>query len=148
MTGRPHFARRLVEKGYAKSREEAFSAYIGETGRAFVERDAPPLDEAIRLVGEAGGVASLAHPVRLGAADEARLLADARAAGLPAIEVYHWDHDARDTSHFLALAGRHGLAITGGSDFHGTYKPGPRLGYAASGTIPVPVSVLEALRVP
>jgi hypothetical protein len=148
MTGRPHFARRLVEKGYARNREAAFAEYLGETGRAFVERDAPSLEEAIRLVAEAGGLASLAHPVRLGTAIEAGLLADARAAGLPAIEAYHSDQDARVTAHYLALAREHGLAVTGGSDFHGTYKPGWRLGYAANGTIPVPESVLDALPAP
>jgi predicted metal-dependent phosphoesterase TrpH len=148
LAGRPHFARLLVDKGYAASREEAFDKYIGETGRAFVERDSPTLEEAIQMVTDAGGVASLAHPIRIGkrdAGEEEGFIGGLRELGLPAIEVYHSDHSAADIERYRTIAEKYGFAATGGSDFHGSYKPRVRLGYAANGTIPIPDWLLEAL---
>ena len=49
------------------------------------------------------------------------------AAGLNAIEAYHSDHTAQDTELYLSLAGRYGLRVTGGCDFHGAIKPSVRL---------------------
>lgn len=148
LTGRPHFARVLVAKGYAVDREEAFSKYIGETGRAFVERDSPTLDETIALVAEAGGISSLAHPIRLGRRDlveEEALIASFRDIGLPAIEAFHTDHTLADIKRYCEIASKYGFGITGGSDFHGTYKSGVRLGHAVQGTLPIPDSVINAL---
>jgi predicted metal-dependent phosphoesterase TrpH len=148
LAGRPHFARLLVEKGYAASRDKAFSDFIGETGRAFVERDAPELGDTIRLVNEAGALASLAHPIRLGRRDfdeEEKTLAAMRREGLPAIEVFHSDHSPEDAGRYLRIAAKYGFRATGGSDFHGSYKPGARLGYSSNGSVPIPDSVLEAL---
>ncbi len=149
LTGRPHFARVLVEKGYAADRDEAFDKFIGETGRAFVERDAPTLAETLPVVAEAGGIASLAHPIRLGYRDvgrEERMLGGLRGLGLPAIEVYHSDHTVPQIERYQALANKYGFRATGGSDFHGSYKPGIRLGYAANGTVVIPDSVTAAFQ--
>ncbi len=149
LTGRPHFARVLVEKGYAADRDAAFRDYIGETGRAFVERDSPTIEEAIRLAHESGGVTSLAHPIRLSPRDperEEKLIAGMKECGLDAIEAFHTDHDAEDIAFYRGVAQRMGLGITGGSDFHGSYKANARLGFAANGTVEIPSVVLEALR--
>jgi hypothetical protein len=40
------------------------------------------------------------------------------AAGLPALEVWHSDHDERASARYLELAGRLGVGTTGGSDYH------------------------------
>jgi predicted metal-dependent phosphoesterase TrpH len=148
LTGRPHFARVLVEKGYAANRNEAFNKYVGETGDAFVERESPAFEEAVRLIAESGGISSLAHPIRLGKRDataEERFLAGLRTTGLDAIEVYHSDHKLHDIDRYRGIAQRHGFSATGGSDFHGSYKPNVRLGYAANGLLRVPPAVLAAL---
>ena len=65
--------------------------------------------------------------------------------GLGAIEAYHSDHQRADTEFFLALAQRYGMAVTGGTDFHGDNKPGLALG-TGYGNVAVPRQVLDELR--
>ena len=143
LTGRPHFARALIEKGYVTSIREAFDRYLGESGRAYVEREAPPVAVAVDQIRDAGGLASLAHPIRLIAdAGEESVIAEFAAAGLEAIEAYHTDHTAADVARYLALADKLGLRLTGGSDYHGTNKPGARLGYCMNGSQPIPASAV------
>jgi len=146
--GRPHFARLMVEKGYVANIQEAFDLYLDEEARAYVERDEPELETGIRMIAGAGGLASLAHPVRSSRRNPPAFEKDVgemREMGLAAIEAYHSDHRPADTEFFLALARRHGLAVTGGSDFHGDNKPGLALG-TGYGNVAVPREVLDKLR--
>jgi predicted metal-dependent phosphoesterase TrpH len=117
---RPHLARVLVEKGYVASLEEAFDQYLAEGKPAYVPRPDVQCEEAIRIIHEAGGLASWAHP-GLGARDGA--IPDLVAAGLDAIEVYHPKHSPGVTAHYRRVADREHLLVTGGSDFHGTTVP-------------------------
>lgn len=148
LAGRPHFARVLLRKGYVSNLQEAFDVYLGESGKAYVEREEPGLAEGIRRILEAGGLPSLAHPLRLGKrTPEAmdKLVAEMREMGLKGIEAYHSDHGSREVEQFLSLAGRHGLAVTGGTDFHGENKPNIALGTGANGNLAIPRSVLDEL---
>ena len=45
-------------------------------------------------------------------------------AGLDAIEAYHSEHDAATIARYVAFAGRAGIAVTGGSDYHGDTSHG------------------------
>ena len=149
MTGRPHFARVLVRKGYAATIQEAFERYIGEGASAFVERDSITLYDAIQLVAGSGGLPVLAHPIRLRSRDteeEDARIARLKTAGLAGIEVYHSDHSPPDVVRYRILASKYGLAITGGSDFHGDTKPNVLLGTGRSGNVSVPIEVLSRLR--
>ena len=65
MTGRPHFARVMVRKGYSRDIRDAFDRYLDESAIGYVDRDEPMFDDAVRRVEAAGGIASLAHPIRL-----------------------------------------------------------------------------------
>ena len=67
----------------------------------------------------AGGIASLAHPGLLGLDEQIPAFA---AAGLAAIEARHRDHDAAAEARYRALASALGLAVSGGSDFHGEHE--------------------------
>ena len=148
LAGRPHFARLLIEKGYVSTLREAFERYLAESGAAYVERDEPSLDEGIRRILDAGGLPSLAHPVRLAKDNPAvieKAVAEMCGMGLRAIEAYHSDHGPQDVSLYLKLAAQRRLAITGGTDFHGGNKPGLELGIGY-GNIAVPRAVLDALR--
>jgi hypothetical protein len=148
MTGRPHFAQIMVEKGYVSNLRQAFDDYLDESAKGYVDRNEPELRLAIRRIAEAGGVSSIAHPVRLGFHDPARLVAmvaDMSQAGLSALEVYHSDHRPADTAQYLELAREFGLGVSGGSDFHGDVKPNVRLGVGA-GNLNIPKSVLDRLR--
>lgn len=147
--GRPHFASILVEKGYVSSVKQAFDEYLDESARGYVQRLEPSLDEAIGRILDAGGLPSLAHPIRLLNSHRPPLdgmLAEVCELGLGALEVYHYDHSPAQGAEFKALAERYGLAITGGSDFHGDTKPEVRLGWSQQGTLRIPDSVLDRLR--
>lgn len=145
VTGRPHFARVLVNKGYAADRNEAFDRYIGEQGVAYVERHGPNLLDAIGQIKACGGIASLAHPVRIGLfrnpEAELTLFAELRDAGLDALEVYHSDHMGYIVQRYSEFAGLLGMLETGGSDYHGANKP-----EIALGGVPVPAAVLGGLQ--
>jgi len=127
---------------------EAFDVFLGETGSAYVERDDPPVREAIDRVRAAGGVTSLAHPTRLNqpyAAREEQLIGGWAAAGLDALEVWHTDQGEADERRYSEIAARCGLLRTGGSDYHGDHTPGilPGIG---NGRLCVPPAVLDDLR--
>lgn len=115
--GRPMVAAALVEAGHARDVADAFARYLAQGQPAFVERVGPPPVEVFGLIAGAGGIASVAHPGKIG--DDA-VVDDLVARGLPAIEVYHPDHDAAAVGRYHALAESRGLLITGGSDYHGT----------------------------
>jgi 3',5'-nucleoside bisphosphate phosphatase len=143
MAGRPHFARLMVAKGYVANSTEAFRQYLDESAPGYVDREEPSLAEAIDRIAVAGGVSSLAHPIRLGKrdlAEEEELIATFVALGLDAIEAYHSDHSPEDVERYLGYAHKYGLNVTGGSDYHGENKPNVKLGGAN-----VPSSLLDAL---
>ena len=145
MTGRPHFAQLMVEKGYVGSLREAFDEYLDESAKGYVHRIEPQFAEGVARIREAGGIASLAHPVRV-RADVAMLLPELCEAGLNAIEAYHSDHEPRDTEQYLGLAERYGLMVTGGSDYHGAVKPGVFLGTGFGGNLKIPADLIDRLR--
>lgn len=148
IAGRPHFARIMVDKGYVSSFEQAFDDYLDESAKGYVDRQEPQLEEGIRMILAAGGLPSLPHPLRAvrNGKDVDALISEAVEMGLPALEVYHSDHGPSEVRHYLSLARDFGLAVTGGSDFHGSAKPRIRLGTGANRNLHVPKSVLERLR--
>lgn len=140
---RPHLAQALVDQGYCKGYQEAFRDFL-------IPCNAPksllPLEEGLRLIGDAGGLCSLAHPGTLGSDPDVLnpLLAAAKSLGLAGLEVYHRAHYPDAIPFFEATALRHRLVATGGSDYHG--RPvGPTLGEIAPG-YPVPGAVLRDLQ--
>jgi predicted metal-dependent phosphoesterase TrpH len=145
MTGRPHFAEIMVEKGYATSYRQAFDDYLDESAKGYVYRYEPQFAEAVAQILKSGGIASLAHPVRV-KGDVAALMPELCDARLNAIEAYHSDHGAEETELYLGLAKRYGLMVTGGSDFHGAPKPEVLLGTGCAGNLHLPGDLLEKLR--
>jgi predicted metal-dependent phosphoesterase TrpH len=113
--GRPHIADVLVERGIVASTTEAFDRYLGLRAPAYVGYDKITYRDAIDLIRQAGGVASLAHPGLIEQDDIIPKLVD---AGLQALEVFHCEHSPRKIKEYLELTSRHGLLVTGGSDFH------------------------------
>ncbi len=118
--GRPHIADAIVEAGFADDRSDAFARYIGAGGPAYVQAGLfDPLD-AVALFANSGAAISLAHPskLNLGAEDLDVLIAQLVEAGLAGIEVHRGDHTQEERDAYAALARRHRLFETGGSDFH------------------------------
>jgi predicted metal-dependent phosphoesterase TrpH len=102
---------------------DAFTAdWIADGGRAFVDRYAPGLARAVRLVLAAGGVPVLAHPRSPGYEVPDEVIAELAGAGLRGIEVFHRDHDAAQRSQLTRLARSLNLIMTGGSDDHGAFN--------------------------
>lgn len=114
--GRPIAAAALVAAGHVADIREAFERYLAEGRPAFIERVGVSPAEVVALVTRAGGLTSMAHP---GKTQKDHLIPGLVAAGLPAIEVYHADHDELATAEYRKMAGHFGLLVTGGSDYHG-----------------------------
>jgi len=141
--GRPHLAQVLLNKGYVKSIHEAFSMYLGVSGEAYVRRDTLSAEQAIAAIHDAGGRATLAHPVQLKLVGEQTLeqvLDRLVSWGLDGLETSHSDHTPADVGRFSKLAERFNLTPTGGSDYHGSRKT------IALNSQRVPITVYEHLR--
>ena len=145
--GRPHVAAILVRKGVVGSIQEAFDVWLGKGTPAYVEKRRLTPAEAISLARASGGVAALAHPLSLGL-DLAALdgtVAELAALGLAGLESVYGRYAPDERTALMAMAGRHGLVATGGSDYHGTYKPDLAVG-VGQGDLAVDDAVLDALR--
>ncbi|MCB2225547.1 MAG: PHP domain-containing protein [Desulfarculaceae bacterium] len=145
--GRPHFAQVLVDKGLVSNVPEAFARYLRRGAPAYVGKERMSPEQALKMIRGAGGLPILAHPGLLDmqpAVLEA-LLKKLKGQGLAGIEAYYSQHDSAQQRCYLNLAARLGLAVSGGSDFHGASKPDIRLG-TGLGTLRIPVSVLAALK--
>lgn len=125
--GRPHLARALVAAGVVESVDEAFTRLLHNGSPYYVPKDDTPVERAVGMVREAGGVAVFAHPLarRRGRVVEPSVIVDLMAAGLGGVEVDHPDHSAEDRALLRSLADEHGLLVTGSSDYHGTNKTTP-----------------------
>lgn len=143
---RAHFADFLWKHRYVKSLSEAFDRYVGDHAPCFVPRQKVTPVQAIELIRNAGGIPVLAHPVLYRMSDSAleTLTAECAAAGLTGLEVLYSSYSASETRQMAALAARHGLLPSGGSDFHGANKPGLDLG-CGYGKLAVPLQILEDL---
>jgi 3',5'-nucleoside bisphosphate phosphatase len=113
---RPAIAQVLVDEGRVATLREAFDRYIGEGKPAYVPRLGVTTAQAVTTIVDAGGIASLAHPGRTHVDELIPALVE---AGLGALEVYHTDHTLAHRRKYRAMARAWGLAMTGGSDYHG-----------------------------
>jgi predicted metal-dependent phosphoesterase TrpH len=113
---RPQIAQALIAAGHVGSVQEAFDRYLAEDSPAYVPHRGASPAEVVALVSARGGVASLAHP---GYRPQDEIIPGLVDAGMRAIEVFHSSHDDAATAHYLDVARRHELLVTGGSDYHG-----------------------------
>ena len=128
--GKPHLGRLLLERGLAADMNGAIRTYLsGVPGRDRI--DSKTAIDAIRA---SGGIAVWAHP--LGGEGEKRLTEEAFAArlavllreGIQGLECCYSRYSPGEAELLRCHAQRHGLIVTGGSDYHGTNKPGIQLG--------------------
>lgn len=144
---RAHYGRFLLEQGYVKTITEAFERYIGDDCPCFVPREKITPAQAIELILKADGIPVLAHPVlyHLNAAQLDELVSELKSAGLLGIEAIYSTYSEADERQIRVLAGKYNLLISGGSDFHGSNKPGLDMG-RGYGSLAVPFHVLEDLK--
>lgn len=138
--GRPHVARVLVQCGASADIGDAFARYLGRGRPAYVEKPLPTLDQVAALVHAAGGLVVAAHLGTHGTEDQIRRF---QAQGLDGLEVRHPSHPPHIERRLTLLAERLGLAISGGSDWHGDTEFGDS--HAPLGGIEVPLEWLEQL---
>jgi predicted metal-dependent phosphoesterase TrpH len=135
--GRPHVARALVKARLCSSLDEAFERFLKRNRPAWVPKLKMSAEEAIDLIHQAGGVAVLAHP---GLNRTDKVIPGLVEAGLDGLECFHTKHSTVTSEHYLELADRYHLLVTGGSDCHGLSKGKPLIG-----TVRVPYQHVERL---
>jgi len=145
--GRPHIAYAMVKKGFVASIDEAFDKYLGTNGPAYVDKYRIECEQAINIIRAAGGVPVLAHPALLNIENNQKLdslLKNLVKMELKGIEVYYPEHSPRQVRQYTELAGKYGLLMTGGTDFHGTITPEIKMG-SGNGSMCIPYLLYEKL---
>ncbi|HWG74293.1 MAG TPA: PHP domain-containing protein [Acidimicrobiales bacterium] len=145
--GRPHVASILVRKGVVGSVQEAFDTWLAKGRPGYMDKERLDAATALRLARDSGATPVLAHPLSLeleGPRLESavRELAD---LGLVGVEAIYGRYSGEERTEISDLAKRCGLVVTGGSDYHGTYKPDLEVG-TGRGDLAVPDTVLDDLR--
>ena len=136
--GRPHVGRALVQEGFCGSLDEAFERFLKKNRPAFVPKFKISALDAIALIHEAGGLAVMAHPGLNRSDQMIPALVD---EGLDGIECFHTKHSPATSDHYLKIAARYGVLITGGSDCHGYSKGKPLIG-----TVKIPYERVKELK--
>lgn len=144
---RAHFAQIMVRKGYAESVKDAFRRYLSVGCYAYTNRQALTATEVVSLIKEAGGIAVAAHLHLIKMEDEPlkQYLKSLIPYGLEGVEGYYTDYTPDMNQRYRAMAKELGLAISGGTDYHGTNKPHISIG-KGRGDLEIPYSVLEGLK--
>lgn len=114
---RPYLARLLVQQGKVAGYQEAFERYLRRGRPGFVDHTRIRIEGAIEAIQAAGGVAVIAHPGLYRNGDE--VVFEARKLGLDGIECHHSDHNHDVSQHYVSLARKLELLVSGGADFHG-----------------------------
>ena len=120
LISRTHFARFLVESGVCKETSEVFRKYLTENKPGFVPHRWASLENAVKWITGAGGVAVIAHPARYGftANEEYALFTEFKNHGGRGVEVITGSHSSADALQYAETALEFELAASRGSDFH------------------------------
>lgn len=121
LIGRAHFARYLVERGYASDVKNIFRKFLNRGKPGYVEHRWVTLADAVSWIRESGGMAVMAHPGRysISTAQMRQLLAEFKDLGGAALEVVTGSHAPEQYPIFARYAKQYGLLVSVGSDYHG-----------------------------
>ncbi len=130
LIGRVHFARYLVEIGRAKSVREVFKKFLVRNKPGYVAGQWATLEQAVSWIIRSGGIAVIAHPARykMTATRLNRLIQDFKQMGGQGLEVLSGSHSVNEIQHMTAVALRHELLASAGSDYHGPDNPWIEMG--------------------
>ena len=144
---RAHFARVMVAKGYVGSVKQAFDEYLANGRPAFSGREALTDAEAVHIINGAGGMAFCAHLhlTRKPHDELEKFLLRLKAEGLAGVEGYYTEYTPEMQNEYQLLASSLGLCISGGTDFHGAFKPHISIGKGL-GNMAIPYSVLDNMK--
>ena len=123
--GKPHLAELLVRYGYADDMGQAIRDRIDRLGvRSGMIRP----EEAISAILDGGGIPVLAHPFfgsgreRITPQEMEKRVERLAGSGLMGMECFYSGFSPELIEIGLGIAGKHGLMITAGSDYHGKNK--------------------------
>lgn len=145
--GRPHFAALMLKLGIVSSIQEAFDNYLEVDQKYYIEKKTYPPEELIALAISSGGVPVLAHPYSVAndPNDVAGIVEELTSHGLAGLETQYGRYSLSQRKTLNEIAKSNSLVITGGSDFHGTYKPDLSIG-VGRGDLNVPYDILIQLK--
>ncbi|MGH8781144.1 3',5'-nucleoside bisphosphate phosphatase [Paraburkholderia sp.] len=120
MMSRTHFARFMVDQGYAQSTQDAFTRYLGDGKPCCVPHRWAKLADAVKWIQIAGGEAVIAHPGRYAYTplEFDALFGEFIDLGGKAIEVVTGSHTPDQYREYADVARRFGFEASRGSDFH------------------------------
>lgn len=145
--GRAHFAKAMAEKGYVDSVREAFAKYLSVGRPAYVNIQLLSPPECVGLIRRCGGLAFVAHvhTTRLEGEALYDFLRGLKDQGLSGIEGYYSDYTPEMREQYMRIAKELGLAVSGGTDFHGAMKSHISIG-TGLGDMDIPYRVLENIK--
>lgn len=145
--GRPHIAAALVAAGHFKNSRQVFNKLLARGKPGYADRFRLPYLECIEVIRAAGGIAVLAHPValRLSRGKLRKLLTTLKKNGLGGVEVFYPEHNPGQVRVYRQATREAGLAMTGGTDWHGKFTPDIHLG-TGFGDMEIPDRLLDPLR--
>lgn len=145
--GRPHIAAILVRKGVVSSIQEAFDVWLAKGKPGYLEKLRLSPERCIELARASAALPVLAHPLSLGldGRELPGVLAGLRELGLVGVETTYGRYRPEEREMLADLARRQRLIATGGSDYHGTYKPDLSVG-TGQGDLAVADGALKELR--
>lgn len=143
---RAHIAAALVKRGYVSSISEAFDRLLDERRGFYIPPKRLALVDAIKFLREIKSVPVLAHPLKDVDGDYLRsMLPELKAAGLIGMETMHSSYSDEKIDISKEIAKEFDLLESGGSDYHGSNKPGVMLG-VGKGNLSIRHEIYEALK--
>jgi predicted metal-dependent phosphoesterase TrpH len=160
--GRPHFARAMVDlhpeivgDPSVETTNRIFTDWLGVGGAAYVSKTSMGIQDFVDAGEGSGTVFSIAHPL-INYLDEItptsieymmpKVMGSLRERGFKGVEAHYGGTSAGIRALVVKLTRDAGMIPTGGSDYHGTYKPDVELGRGRSGDLHVPNEVLDELK--
>lgn len=145
-TGRPHIAQVLVKKKVVKNLKQAFDLYLAKGRAAYAPRFVYSVEEAIKHISAAGGIAVMAHPIQIDRSFKSlpKLLDQLVPMGLKGIETYYPSHTTKMKRQLVQLGEKYGIVLTGGSDYHGNIREDTSL--AVGRRLRVPGELLKKMK--
>jgi 3',5'-nucleoside bisphosphate phosphatase len=120
LISRTHFARHLVESGVCTDTSEVFRNFLVEGKPGFVPHRWATLENSVKWITQAGGMAVIAHPGRykFTPTEEYALFTEFKAHGGRGVEVITGSHTPADFETYAKMAVDFDLLASRGSDFH------------------------------
>lgn len=160
--GRPHIAEamfalhpEIMGERTPEAWSGVFTEWLGTSGRAYIPKTDLTIEDAVAAAAGSGTVFSVAHPLLNYVPDSAvgtidqhmpRILHSLKDRGFSGVEAYYGSTNATTRAHMVKITRDAGMIPTGGSDFHGTFKPDVALGLGRSGDLHVPDHIVDELR--